>query len=146
MRDTTARSLLTQLGTAVGMPDLALNAHGECYLLIDGHYLIQIVHHPRDCILMSCALDMHAPDAQQLRTMLQANYGQTAGGIVLALGPDGKFCVQLALPCASAQVADLLEQLEALILEAERWHTHFTHTESTTSLSGTHRALLAQTV
>lgn len=146
MRDTTVSNVLTQFGAAVGMPDLDFNTHGECHLLIDGRYLIQIALHPRDFILMSCPLGNHTPDAHQLNTLLQANYGQVAGGIILAQSTDGRLCAQLCLPCVSASVNDLLEHLEALIVEAERWDAHFMQNQGAPASVDARSPLLVQPV
>lgn len=121
MGDAAASHLLSQFGLALGVPELQYTPDGVCHLLIDHRHLVQIVHHPRGYILMSCPLPTQTPDAQLQGSLLRANDGQAAGGVVFTYGSDGRFHAQLALPAIQADTHQLLELLETLIAEVERW-------------------------
>lgn len=123
MANTATSRLLAQFGLALGIPELQCQPDGACHLLIDNRHLVQIVYHPRDYILMSCPLITQESGAQLQETLLRANHGQAAGGIVLSCGPDGKFHAQLALPIAQTDPRQMLDQLETLLTEVERWDT-----------------------
>lgn len=146
MLNTPAGQILAQFGNALGMPELAFNEAGQCHLLIDRQHWVQLVLHRHDYILMSCPLAIKSSDPSQLSQLLKANFGQAAGGIVMALSPDETVCVQLALRCSDTACPDMLQCLEALLHEAERWNAHFAQAQQNPRPSSPTARLLAQTV
>lgn len=121
MADAVLDELLAQFGPLVGMPGLRADDRGVCHLLIDGCHLVRIVRHPRGYLLWSCAVGDGELDPHRAAQLLQANFGQAAGGIVLCQGPDRRACLQFAQSLKDLQANEMGVALDALMAEADRW-------------------------
>jgi hypothetical protein len=115
-----ADRLIAELGDALGMPDLALDANGVCSLVIDGALVPTFGHNPRAGSLdMMICLDGVIPDAALMRDLLEANFGWL-DGFGYALSPaSGALVLQRRCTPHDCR-GGLRPLLEALLGAAER--------------------------
>lgn len=122
-----ADSLITKLGSRLGMESLRLDSNGCCQLLFDQRWLITVIYDAATAKLWLCcpfsppgAADSLEPS--QLLSLLRANFmgNGTAGGI-LSMGPDQRTTLQLNMEVVQADVGMLSNALELLLNRADQW-------------------------
>jgi hypothetical protein len=124
-----AEALVSRLGEAIGIADLALDDGGTCTLAIDnGAIIVSLGHNAAAGALdlMTC-LDQVEPTPANLARLLQANFSwRGSGGATFALDPTGG-AVMLQRRIADAKATDdeLKAALEALVATAEAWIKRF---------------------
>ncbi|MFA5489279.1 MAG: CesT family type III secretion system chaperone [Candidimonas sp.] len=116
--------LLSELGSLLGIESLCTDQDGLCQLVFDRRHVVHLMGHPRGYLLISCRIAVQSGHPTPDAVFLRANYAQAAGGIVLARTPEGHPCAQVAVELSSARAHDVLELLDKLIVEAERWERH----------------------
>lgn len=123
-----ADSLIRQLGTAIGMTELALDDAGMCLLALEDDTVITIGYDitSEQLILMS-PLDAVEPTERVLRNMLIANFlWHGTEGATLALNPSGQVALlQRAVPDA-IDVPGLQAAFEAFASQARTWNLALT--------------------
>lgn len=123
-----ADSLIRQLGTAIGMTELALDDAGMCLLALEDDTVITIGYDitSKQLILMS-PLDAVEPTELVLRNMLIANFlWHGTEGATLALNPGGRVALlQRAVP-DTVDVPGLQAAFEAFALQARKWNLALT--------------------
>jgi hypothetical protein len=122
-----ANALVSRLGEAIGIADLALDDGGACTLVIDnGAIIVSLGHNAAAGALdlMTC-LDQVEPTPANLARLLQANFSwRGSGGATFALDPTGG-AVMLQRRIADATDDELKAALEALVATAEAWIKRF---------------------
>ncbi|WP_167784697.1 type III secretion system chaperone [Ramlibacter rhizophilus] len=119
--------LLSDLGQLIGLPQLKADEEGLCQLLFGRAWLVTLVaHEPAGRIFLHCPFGTpdtaEQVDATALRMLLQASFlGHGAGGGTLALGPDGRLCLQRELLMVRLDGRQVLEEIERLVAAAQAW-------------------------
>ena len=117
--------LLCELGKRIGIPGLKLDADSSCQLVFDQRWVVTLVFSAaRKRWLISCPLsDRHVsivPSSQA--AMLRANFmGAGCAGGCLAVSPDGRPFLHMQLAHSETSESLLLETVESLLNQAERW-------------------------
>lgn len=128
--------LLSEFGQSLGIAGLEPSAEGLCQLVFDGCHVVQIVHMgARGQVLLSCFLGDGQVDAAQAGLMARANFLQAGCGAVVCQAPDGRPCMQVALPLSGCGAASLGVALEALLEQADRWRERLAREAATSALS-----------
>lgn len=120
---------LSDLGRIIGIPGLALDAHGCCQLLFDGDRTIAMRPALAQCRwLLSCTLRKMPLQPKMMPLLLRANYmgAGFSGGWV---GMDEQDLCVLHLPIPLEQISGegLLSAVEALLEHCDRWELRVKH-------------------
>jgi hypothetical protein len=119
-----ADTLIRQLGTAIGMAELALDAGGTCLLALDDDTIVSIGYDvTSERLIMMSPLDAVEPTAAVLHQLLVANFlwHETAGA-TWALSPGGEAAVlQSAIP-DQIDIPGLQAAFEAFAVQARNWN------------------------
>lgn len=120
-----AEALVTELGTQLGIPGLALDERGSATLAIDeGAVIVTLGHNPRaGAIDLMVCLDEIEPSGAQLGRLLVANFGWTAtDGAAFALEPaSGALVLQRRCFADELGRRGLRQILEGFVGTAEAW-------------------------
>lgn len=120
-----AQEVLAGLGARMGIPGLRLDADSSCQLVFDQRWVVTLVFAAaRSRWLLSCPLaERHGaitPGSQV--AMLRANFlGSGSGGGWLAVAPDGRPFLHMQVSQSEASETVLLDVVESLLNQAERW-------------------------
>ena len=118
------RDAITALGTAMGLPGLALDGENTCTLMIDGKQEVCLSGDPDGHVLRLCAVlgDMAALRADPGR-MLEVNYDPTeSGGGTLSINRMNSEVVYVkTLDLAGLDAADVTAAMERFIGYATFW-------------------------
>jgi hypothetical protein len=118
---------LSELGRLVGLPGLRFDSNDSCQLVFnDGWHVTVMKELRRSQFYLHCpistAADTATLDSALLSLMLRGNFmGRGAGGGSLAVGPDGRACLQSELAIRETDGRALLAAMERLLDCAETW-------------------------
>lgn len=124
MSEDAVAAVISALGESIGIPGLRPDAHGCCRLLFDGNQVVEI--HPSSAQgrwLLSCVLRGRRADGpSELQLLMQGNHmGAGFGGGWAALDGQGQAVLHLPVPWTEATASVLLQAIEMLLQNAERW-------------------------
>ncbi|MBF5005615.1 type III secretion system chaperone [Diaphorobacter caeni] len=115
--------LLTELGSAIGIPALCLDAQGCCRLMFDGSRLVEMRHVPaQGRWLLTTTLHAAALSSEGWQLLLRGNLvGGGFGGGWAGLDEQGRAVLHLPMVDADASGPALLQAVELLLNHADRW-------------------------
>ncbi|MDQ8030957.1 Tir chaperone family protein [Bordetella genomosp. 1] len=123
MPDPTLARIVSEFGASLGMDGLQPSSEGVCQLVFDGRHVLRLIGMgARGQLLLSCLLAGERAETVQAELMAKANFMQAGRGVVFSVGPDGRAHAQLALPYIECTPALVLQSVEALLDQADRWN------------------------
>ncbi|MPM33571.1 hypothetical protein SDC9_80148 [bioreactor metagenome] len=123
MPSLSAAELLSELGGAIGIPELCMDAEGCCRLAFDGDWMVELRHAPaQGRWLLSCSVHGVLVSGDGMQLLLRGNLaGSGFGGGWAAIDERGHAVLHLPLADADASGSALVQATELLLDHAERW-------------------------
>ncbi|MCX5590259.1 CesT family type III secretion system chaperone [Alcaligenes endophyticus] len=134
MQHSAASRLVSQLGLNLGIQGLQLDQNGLCTLLVDQRHLVHIALYKQHYLMLSCGLKPSPEhDHFLFPALLRANQHQGAEGVVFCLDEQQQIQAQLNLALSLCDADKLMQALETLLAELERWETWSSPAQVSTS-------------
>lgn len=117
--------LMSELGSLLGVPELALDESGICCLGLDD-VVVNLEHKSETGMLMLYSVVATLPEEgreQMLSTALGANllWGETRGDTLALAEDSGAILLQRQMPAEGLDVQGLAASLESFTEACERW-------------------------
>jgi len=121
----TPPAIIQELGTQLGLPNLALDEFSACHLTFDGSLVCLEANEEEDRLLIYapvCDLPDEGRGAVYERLLAENLFKGASGDLIFAASSEaGKVVLQTVLPIASLEVSDLVAKLEEFLAAMDRW-------------------------
>lgn len=120
-----AQQIIQEMGAAIGIPEMALDAEGFCSLSFDDRIDLGLQYNPNNdsLILFSDIGDIPVDRMTDVyRHMLRANrFWQGTGGATLSVDEDNAAAIAQQEPCEGLTAVKLQGLIERFVDAAEEW-------------------------